>query len=156
MEIPEYGPGPELNALVLEKVYGLRKVLVPKLSLPMVFGPTLRNENAFPREDSYLFVNQNNYPQYFWGHCNDIYQDEGFTVQHVPAFSEDIEQAWSVVQTLQPNWLIDIDWEPKPKEWYCRLVHNNGDRYLAVSAPTAPHAICLAAIQAHDPKGGKL
>ena len=94
-------PGRELDALIAEKVMGYTKQLVPAHSLPNTDIPGA----TFPRQDSFLFVNSGGYPDYFAGHCNDMFVDSsrGFkqTLRDIPEYSSDIKAAWEVAQKIK-------------------------------------------------------
>lgn len=71
-----------------------------------------------------------------------------------PAFSTDIAAAWEVVEKLSPRYAIRIlnDATPGPS-WCCEMAHGYGND-IEVEAETAPLAICRAALEAIEVRGG--
>jgi hypothetical protein len=62
-------------------------------------------------------------------------------------YSTDIADAWMVVEKLKTRErYIEILAPKGDKHWVCRVVSN--DETFGVGADTAPHAICLCALQA--------
>jgi hypothetical protein len=92
--------------------------------------------------------------------------DFGYTYETIPPYSTDIAAAWEVVEKMVSRMGygdLHFLWEGpifKPEDkyltaegyplgttcWYIRL-ENAGRRHI-ICAPTAPHAICLAALRA--------
>jgi hypothetical protein len=75
----------------------------------------------------------------------------------IPHFSTDMSDAWAVVLRLKESWLWSIENDQgELNEWTVEVLsitHELGSkriRFLA-EAPTAPHAICLAALQTTQP-----
>lgn len=63
-----------------------------------------------------------------------------------PAYSEDIGAAWGVVEALrQKGWRVSIS-EVTQFDWNCRFTPADTSQYVYKLAPTAPLAICQAAL----------
>jgi hypothetical protein len=122
--------GRELDALVAEKVMGLRRVT------------EYSEEFAYPHYPG-DFVNSD-------GHR--VFSSFDEPTHQLPKYSSDISAAWEVVEKFikfNPFWeendSLWFDLSPtKPPGWYC----NFGDSSTSVYADTAPLAICLAALKA--------
>lgn len=65
-----------------------------------------------------------------------------------PPYSSEIAAAWLVVERLRPSWLIELVEVSAPTdEWIASFRNPEAGRHGAgCCAPTAPHAICLAAL----------
>ena len=107
-------PGPELDALVAEKVMGWGR-----------------------SERSWWVTHKGAELCYSWSP------------------STNIAHAWEVVERFGPEWSVEIERWPHggDKDWACRMVEFFKDKPGIKSqagelAPTAPHAICLAALKA--------
>lgn len=111
-------PGRELDALIAEKVMGLKR----SDHWPVV---DLREDRSRPL---------------------DRWDDDQGNIVPLPAYSTSIEAAWEVVEkiaSLKNCWRLRLEKHPQgwsvdfETEWKVELV-----------AETAPHAICLAALKA--------
>ena len=73
-------------------------------------------------------------------------------------YSEDIAAAWEVVEKLKADHIEPlIEWDEEDQEWYVHLSRYNTETECSepicnAHAPTAPHAICLAALKALEDK----
>ena len=68
-------------------------------------------------------------------------------------YSTNIESAWNVVDKLRPEWYVEIFDEGDA--WECHLMEHGkeeGGRVISVDAPTAPLAICRAALLTITPE----
>lgn len=115
----EMKPGRELDALIAEKVMG--------------FGPELYQPRGVGyRPDTWVYA------------IND-YKQDGVPVYVVdcPSYSTDIGDAWRVVERLSLPFEM---WSDDERDAY--RVRFDLDRGKWLSAHSAPHAICLAALKA--------
>lgn len=109
-------PGRELDALIAEKVMGIK--------------------NPTPQQNSF-----------------------GLQVhEEIPRYSTDIALAWKVIKNIKqlpwdrnnPNDSgveVRLTWCTANKNWECFIWN---EQMIRATARTAPHAICLAALKAHD------
>jgi len=65
-------------------------------------------------------------------------------------YSTSIERAWEVVEEMARKGCVDMRFFAGM--WYVESADSNGDCYLAPHAPTAPLAICRAAVLAANEK----
>lgn len=77
--------------------------------------------------------------------------------QYVPYYSKDISAAWEVVEKMKERFgdvqVLANNFTRHPGWWECSIEHAIRDEVLAcVEAETAPHAICLAALNAVEAK----
>ena len=117
-------PGPELDALVAEKVMGWE---VTRRDHPMLEG----GEQVIHAKDAdgalrAVIWDIANYPRSLWWNP-----------------SADIKAAWEVVERFQDTWFV-LTSRHHEGDWYCSCGSHEND----VIAHTAPHAICLAALKA--------
>jgi len=146
--------GRELDALIAERVMGYTKKLIKAHSLPN----SDISDATFPREDGYLFINSGGYPDYYVGHCNDMFVDttRGIknTLKEVPDFSTEIADAWEVVDKM----VIDSAGDLGPDKFleFVEDLSTANNPYggkgvcnrLLFFPQDAPLNICLAALKA--------
>ena len=119
--------GPELDALIAEKVMGLK---LRKKKVPNGHGHPAAHYNLVD----------------FW------YSDHE-KIGHLPHYSTDISAAWQVMEKLKarvtyPGY-VDVATNNDKGGWSCCLVERSGEGgHPAISAPTAQLAICLTALDA--------
>lgn len=125
---PIPNPGPELNALVAEKVMGLKvKWLDPTgFNLPENYGPCLPEDLHGPG----------------------VAEGEP---KYVLPYSTSIAAAWGVVEKFTLGGIAvhccrREEWGDA--RWECVIAIPAQGRDVVASADTAPHAICLAALKA--------
>jgi hypothetical protein len=73
----------------------------------------------------------------------------GLQPEDCPEFSTDIAAAWEVFVRLGPAWQVSqSDWGgwADDQRWWCWLPKENGGDGTITMAPTAPIAICKAAL----------
>ena len=123
-------PGPELDALVAERVMGWKRLEdgIKKMDP--------KNKVVLYTDDEFGVL-PSCYPGPRWSP------------------STNIAHAWEVVERFGPEWSVEIERWPHrgDKDWACRMVEFFKDKPGIKSqagelAPTAPHAICLAALKA--------
>lgn len=69
-----------------------------------------------------------------------------------PEYSSDIAAAWEIVEKLRRSgFLFYLETEPRCSDLFAYF-RRPGDPSDRISAPTAPHAICLAALRATEDK----
>jgi hypothetical protein len=79
--------------------------------------------------------------------------EEEEIVVGLPRYSTDIAAAWEVLDKLGPEWWPEVGRMMYGEEWYCEICRGGptpadvGPPFRVV-APTAPLAICLAALKA--------
>lgn len=84
-----------------------------------------------------------------WGSLGDgrMRSKDGFMIRAIPEYTTDISAAWSVFEKLRENWLPALQ---DCDMFGYRVVLQSDSEYRAdvggIIAPTAPEAICLAAI----------
>ncbi len=120
-------PGRELDALVAEKVIGLQ-----------VYQAT---------EDDMIFTLEREFVQ-AGDYCYDV---ENHMTRLVPSYSTDIAAAWQVVEHFGSDCRVDLTKYAGDHGYHCFISRYTYDdeHYLGdCEAPTAPHAICLAALAA--------
>lgn len=122
-------PGPELDALVAEKVLGWSYQTFPG---PMEHVRHWYSTSPCPNDPAH---------ESFMGRC--------------PPYSTSIAHAWEVVPRIlgnHPDWLLGRD-DRDGKEFWCfyEELGDVYDTYVGAVSPEgqdAPHAICLAALKA--------
>ncbi len=72
-----------------------------------------------------------------------------------PAYSTDISAAWEVLETFAYPQLADDGPDDPDVRWQCCRNGRDGEGMVCAYAPTAPLAICRAALAAVTPKGGE-
>jgi hypothetical protein len=119
-QIDKMPEGREMDALIAEKVMGLnvKPVFHPKNELKFMPGFVWRYEDA-------------------WEH------------PEIKDYSTDIAKAWEVVEKLNTHIIIErLEYR---EDWYCEIsgISNSaGEQLHSTTAPTAPLAICRAALKA--------
>jgi len=158
--------GHELDALIAEKVMGL------EVARGCRFKPNYETEKALnswvePKQDEYFTPGK----IAGWRESYSIIRP-GITVRRpddneiayhdaCPEYSTDITAAWEVVEKMS-SYDFDVSISLSSKlssddleRWYCDMTHGDDNapwredyKFIQVWAPTAPHAICLAALSA--------
>jgi len=127
--MPDYlQPGPELDALVEKRIFGRKWVL-----------------------HQYVKVNGTVHATPTWlllGQCPSDPPWGTVPAQVPPPRSTDIGAAWEVVEAFAAN-----GWRPWVRRadngtWLCRMTRKL--HYWNAQADTAPHAICLAALETSE------
>lgn len=80
------------------------------------------------------------------GAMYDFTADQGLPKFHVPCYSTDIAAAWTVVDKLSPDHGVTL--KKTGDVWECGPLSRNDEPLFLVQAPSAPLAICLAALKA--------
>lgn len=110
-------PGPELDALIAEKVMGWKKESY-RWMCDSVYVHTVHNED------------------------HGTYYEECMPWRP----SELISHAWEVVEKFKGG--FDVCKNPLSKLWDVYVLPEGESRIALTNMPTAPHAICLAALKA--------
>ena len=72
-----------------------------------------------------------------------------FFSQTIKEYSTDISAAWEVVDKIKNDYSLDLYTDGDDKIiWYCYLENEDKDVWVREKADNAPHAICLAALEA--------
>lgn len=66
----------------------------------------------------------------------------------LPNYSTDIAAAWTVVEKFKAVARIEKQFLGGNAEWFCELSIDIGEGSGSAISPSAPHAICLAALKA--------
>lgn len=124
-------PGPELDAAVDERFFGQRWVCHPKVCINGTWYEV---------------------PTWLWEGADPADPTKGICAGNLPPpRSSDISAAWEVVEKL-----LDTSGDD---EWICVRIENDGPEWECTifddplciigdaRAPSAPHAICLAALE---------
>lgn len=145
--------GRELDTLIAEKAMGLEIV---HRSWPCGYAPDCGTYEAalYEHRQSGLsrlwpdVIYKTSEPLDEWRH------QLGLWCEPVPHYSTDIAAAWTVVERLEAmGWVVRVSqYQLNPTKWNCRFVPTTGEMldtgaYVFDDAPTAPHAICLAALK---------
>lgn len=138
-------PGPELDAEVATRVMEWEREALPPAS---DYGPTTR-AYWVDRKTKRRMLSE-------MGTSGRTWDNRAFRRNsRIWSPSTSIADAWEVVEKLMAdNWMLDMGWG-KPDWWVCFFAPDDIDRLAyrgeaeAFSrAPTAPLAICLAALEA--------
>ena len=120
-------PGPELDALVAEKVMGWMPVVGP---------------------DMYEIVGLGQYEQRWIAPADQTTTGVDEEVPYTPNFSTHIAHAWGVVEKVWGNMAMRWD-RPDGKVWVSGIPAGFWHKEVSEAVgETAPHAICLAALKA--------
>jgi hypothetical protein len=138
----EWEAGPELDAVIAERVMGLQPCDAwAPINFGSAGGPALAKRCQHP----------NCYPTQTLGSMFG-------TVGGAPRFSTDIAAAWQVVERLADQWAY-INVDLKNRRWVCRLsdglAHAGDHPSVQAIADTAPLAICRATLAAVDADDGR-
>ncbi len=120
----ELKPGRELDALVAEKVMGLKIVV-------KVWGTGKKYRSFSVGEPDYIYSSD---------------RPEGELINSVPRYSTDIAAAWEVVEKLGQHFQLFSPTDNRPS-WEARF-RDGRFKLVTAEAATGPHAICLAALKA--------
>lgn len=113
-------PGPRLDALVAEKVFGCTPYIGPSAQYECGCSPM--NPEHETMINSWCVI---------------------------PKYSTSIADAWQVVEKIEKDFAIQISSDGDAKIiWYCYLENEDKGVWVNEKADTAPHAICLAALKA--------
>jgi hypothetical protein len=140
--------GRELDAEVAEKVFGWRWFLGPGHKA-ISFQPPLSDgwERPMFHPDSVDVTDrQTEYERFYdWDHCGRRDGRSG-----LPNYSTDIADAWEIVEHFSSAWFrLEDGWgAPAADRWICWLEQDWTEEDPAGQAPTAPMAICQAALYA--------
>jgi len=121
-EIDKLEAGPETDALMAVEVMGW-----PVHDMPSAFG------HVFPNEQHWFYEGD-----HYWREDSKL-----LSVQFNPSTA--ISAVWEVVEKLGIRWIIDC--VPKTGSYSARCEPDEGEMVRAI-APTAPLAICRAALKA--------
>lgn len=127
MSVDKMQAGAELDALVDEKVFGNKWTFA---SYVMINGER-RDGPTWLREDE----------------TSDDPMGGTYAGQTPPHYSTDIKLAWQAVEKLCLHLSPFVD-NGKPYAWVVSDRHNLNEARIVVDAPTAPLAICRAALKA--------
>lgn len=67
---------------------------------------------------------------------------------NIPSYSTDISAAWEVVEKFKAVTRLEKRFNDDTTKWFCELSLGIGEGCCTAYAETAPHAICLAALEA--------
>ena len=136
VEVMDFGP--------VHTVYAWKDRVKRGFPLTVLYkGPGLGNSDAYVTEAGEQLYCGN--PHYVWG---------------IPHYSTSISAAWEVVEKLKAHYMITLiggpDDEGGCEEWTCRITargyRSQLDTTWQATAPTAPRAICLAALKVGEGK----
>jgi len=146
-------PGRELDALVAERIFGWRWMAYPAPNNPTetwltaIFPPPAPDRIVVAnRYDRIWRPSSRDAPRFVeWDTCP--WWEDGEIQRGVPHYSTDIAAAWLVVEKM------DFDERALVRDssaglWYVQRWSHKGRFMWEAEGVTAPHAICLAALEA--------
>jgi hypothetical protein len=147
--------GHELNAEIAEKIFGFPITWIEKDERLGFFpyGYVTNKERRAAIADRITPPDMEHCrPGSGHEHCGTAYRTV-WQSGYVKSYSTDIAAAWEVLDKLGPEWWPEVGRMLGGKEWYCEICRGGptpadvGPPFRVV-APTAPLAICLAALKA--------